>query len=100
VRGLDFALRPCATAFEETIVSDSFLNLLKKVLVSEEFSYSHQDAERLIGRFPDIVMEGISRGDYPLRDTATALRQRDREAHDDRPDNRRRTGDAGVDGDR
>jgi hypothetical protein len=61
----------------ETIVPNSFLNLLKNVLVSEEFSYSRQDAERLIGRFPDIVMEGISGGDYAPRDTARALRERE-----------------------
>lgn len=78
----------CATT-KETIVPDSFLFQLKKVLISEEFSYSHQNAERLIGRFPDIVMEGISRRDYPLRDTARALREREREsigAPDDRSD--------------
>ena len=60
-------------------MQDNFVSQLKK-LISEEFSYSHWDAEQLIGRFPDIVMEGIVRGDYPPRNTAMALLERARES--------------------
>lgn len=51
---------------------EDFVTLLKALLI-EEKAYTAEEADDLIKKYPDVVMQGIMRGTFALRATAMAL---------------------------
>lgn len=58
---------------------DDFTELLRKLLICDEFKHTEEDADRLIKSYPMIVAQGIIKGNFALRATAMALEMKDQE---------------------
>ena len=55
---------------------DDFVVLLKQLMI-EEYGYTEDDAESMVKKHSDIVMQGIMKGPLALRATVIALEMQD-----------------------
>ncbi len=60
---------------------EDFKTLLKKLMVCENF-YSEDEADRLIKKYPDIIIQGIMKGNFALRATVMAIGMKEDEEMD------------------
>lgn len=64
-------------------MSFDFVGMLKKLLISEEYNYSEDDAERLIKSHSNVIMQGIMSNN--LNATAMALKMADEQTGEGQP---------------
>lgn len=55
-----------------------FVDLLKKLLISEEYNKSEEEADRLIKSYPNVITQGVMA--WNLNATAMALEMADKKA--------------------
>ncbi len=55
---------------------EDFIALLKAMMI-EENGYSRDDTDRLIKKYPDIIIQGIMTGNIALRATIVAIKMKE-----------------------